>query len=221
MSEKDYLEKRRAMIDTIGAHASACGGRTGRPAISDAVTEAMLEVPRHRFVPESLRAFAYADQPLPIGHDKTISQPFIVALMVDLLDLQPHDRVLEIGTGLGYQSAVLSRLARDVYTVDIIAELASEAAEIFSDLQYSNIHVRIANGQYGWVDHAQYDKIIVAASADLVPQPLYDQLAVGGRLVMPVGPDDAQSLVLATKSESGIDTSDVLAVRFLRMVVAH
>ena len=222
MDDSAYRDKREAMIVTIADHALASGRHTGRSKISKAVCKAMLDVPRHRFVPEVLREFAYSDQPLPIGHDKTISQPFIVALMIDMLEIQPHDRVLEIGTGLGYQSAVLSRLAREVYTVDIISELASEATEILHDLQYSNVQVRIANGQYGWAEHAPYDKVIVATSADSVPQALVDQLRVGGYLIMPVGPDNSQNLKLVEKiAPDKIDSTDVLPVRFSRMVIVH
>ncbi len=221
MDDLDFLEQRKAMIATIADHALLSARVTGRPEIDSAVIEAMLEVPRHRFVPESMRAYAYSDRPLPIGHAKTISQPFIVALMVDLLQLAPTDRVLEIGTGLGYQTAVLSRLAGEVYSVDIISELASEATLNLEEMNYGNTNVRIANGQYGWAENAPFDKIIVAASSDSVPNALYDQLSSGGRLVMPVGTDDNQNLTLAKKQDSTIETFVVLPVRFSRMVVVH
>ncbi len=221
MSDVSYRDQREAMIHTIAEHALTSGRQTGRPVISDTVNAAMMEVPRHNFVPEVVREYAYSDQPLPIGHEKTISQPFIVALMVDLLEIEPDDRVLELGTGLGYQAAVLSRLARQVYTIDIISELAVEATAILESLEYDNVEVRIGNGQAGLPDLAPFDKIIVASSADQIPQPLIDQLRVGGRMTIPVGPDEFQDLVLLEKDDSGIDITKILPVRFSRMVIVH
>lgn len=209
------------MLRTITGHSAVCGNVTGRFDVSDEVKKAMLEVPRHKFVPEFVRDQAYEDCPLPIGHDKTISQPFIVALMIDLLDLTPNEKVLEVGTGLGYQAAVLSRVAGEVYTIDIISELASEAAEIISGLNYDNVTVQIGNGQLGWPEHAPFDKVIAAASADSIPNPLLDQLRIGGVLVMPVGAEDSQVLIRVEKSASGWTETSVLPVRFSRMVVVH
>ena len=224
MSEAEYEKLRKEMLFVIAEHAVSSGGMTGRSTIGNSVNEAMGEVPRHKFVPSQLIDAAYMDQPLPIGHDKTISQPFIVALMVDLLDLQPDERVLEVGTGLGYQAAVLSRIATSVYTVDIIGELAEGAIGNFQELGYSNIEVRIGNGYYGWAEQAPFDKIIVATSSDNIPDALIEQLKPGGRLVMPVGTEDNQALVLYVKQESGStepETKVILPVRFSRMVVAH
>ena len=220
-SEQDFTELRKEMLIIIAAHAAASADITGRPVISNAVYNAMLEVPRHLFVPEPIQAYAYGDRPLPIGHDKTISQPFIVALMCDLLEIEETDRVLEIGTGLGYQAAVLSRLAAEVYTIDIIGELATEAIHILTSLEYDNAHVRIANGAYGWSEFAPFDKIIVAASADEIPPMLVEQLNPGGLLVMPKGPDRDQNLVLLQKGVATNIEDEILPVRFSRMVIPH
>lgn len=224
MSEAEYERLRKDMLLVIAQHAASSGEVTGRSIIGNSVNLAMGEVPRHEFVPSQLVDVAYMDQPLPIGHDKTISQPFIVALMVDLLDLQYDEKVLEVGTGLGYQAAVLSRIATSVYTVDIIGELAEGAIENFQKLRYSNIEVRIGNGYYGWSEQAPFDKIIVATSSDSIPDALIEQLKPGGRLVMPVGPEESQTLVLYVKPESGSTEpapKEILPVRFSRMVVAH
>ncbi len=218
---KSYEEQRETMLLVIAAHAAACGEQTGRPVIEESVMEAMLKTPRHQFVPPKYRDFAYDDCPLPIGHDKTISQPFIVALMIDLLDVQVTDRVLEVGTGLGYQAAVLSHLAETVYTIDIIRELAEVASDSFAEVGYDNVHVRIANGAYGWREHAPFDKIIVAASAHEVPAALLDQVAPGGRLIMPVGAAENQNLILVQKGDATTFADEILPVRFSRLVVAH
>ena len=219
--DSNFEELRKTMVLVIAAHAVASGEESGRPVLSDSVMEAMFETPRHQFVPEKYRAYAYDDCPLPIGYEKTISQPFIVALMIDLLDVEEKDRVLEIGTGLGYQAAVLSHLAEQVYTVDIIGELAEQAIETFKVLEYDNVDVRIANGAYGWPEHAPFDKIVVAASADEVPDTLIAQLAPGGRLIMPVGTEEHQNLVLVQKGDSAAYSDEILPVRFSRLVVAH
>ncbi len=219
--DSTYDEMRKAMVLIVAAHAAASGEETGRPVLSDPVMEAMLETPRHRFVPDRLQPLAYDDCPLPIGHEKTISQPFIVALMIDLLDLDKDDRVLEVGTGQGYQAAVLSRIVTEVYSIDIIPELANCAIENLAAINYDNVRIRVANGAYGWPQHAPFDKIVVAASADEVPDALIAQLAPGGRLVMPVGPSDSQNLVLVQKGDSAAYVDDILPVRFSRLVVSH
>jgi protein-L-isoaspartate(D-aspartate) O-methyltransferase len=168
-----------------------------------AVIEAMRTVPRHRFVPENLRDQSYGDHPLPIGHGQTISQPVVVAAMSDALDVAPGDRVLEIGTGSGYQAAVLAAMGLEVFTVEIIPELAATAEAALEDLGY-DVTLKIGDGYFGWEEHAPFDAIIVTAAPDHVPQPLVDQLAPGGALVIPIGPVGAvQTLWRFTKDQSG------------------
>ena len=203
------------MIAVIAAQAVFSTGETGKPTIAARVLEAMGKVPRHEFVPAELRAYAYVDSPLPIGCNKTISQPFIVALMTDLLDPQPEDSVLEIGTGLGYQAAILAALVKKVYSVEIIEQLAQQASERLARQGCANVELRRANGYYGWPEHAPYDKIVVTAGADLVPPPLLQQLKAGGRMVMPSGLPDSQRLVLVEKDAAGrTKMKEILRVRF-------
>jgi protein-L-isoaspartate(D-aspartate) O-methyltransferase len=185
---------------------------------SAGVLEAMREVPRHLFVPEDLRDRAYADRPQYIGSGQTISQPYIVALMTELLELDGDERVLEIGTGSGYQAAVVSRLAREVYTIEIIAELAERAQETLTDLGYDNIHFRVGDGYEGWSEAAPFDAIVVTAAPPELPAALVEQLAVGGRLVVPVGGRLVQDLEVHTKTEDGLEMRKVIPVRFVPMV---
>jgi len=183
---------------------------------SSRVLAALREVPRHEFVPLEERDRAYEDRPLPIGHGQTISQPYIVAVMTELLDLSGDERVLEIGTGSGYQAAVLGRLAREVYTIEIVPELARRAEVDLRRLGFANVHVRDGDGYRGWPEHAPFDAIVVTAAPEHVPQPLVDQLAVGGRLVVPVG-DVSQDLVLITRDADGVREQRLLGVRFVPM----
>ncbi len=180
------------------------------------VLAAMRRVPRHRFVPENERAYAYGDGPLPIGQGQTISQPYIVAYMTQALELQAGDRVLEVGTGSGYQAAVLAELVKEVYTIEIVPELARSAELVLMELGYTNVYVRAGDGYRGWPDKAPFDAIIVTAAPDHVPQPLVDQLAVGGRLVIPIGSWD-QEMVIITKTDKGVLQHRTIGVRFVPM----
>jgi protein-L-isoaspartate(D-aspartate) O-methyltransferase len=182
------------------------------------VLQAMRIVPRHRFVPEEIRPFAYRDSPLPIGLDQTISQPYIVALMTQLAEPQAGDRALEVGTGSGYQAAVLSRLVGQVFTIEILADLAERARGTLAELDYANVRVRHGDGYDGWVEESPFDIILVTAAAPRVPQPLIDQMAENGRLVIPVGGAwDIQELKLYRKRGAKLEISEVLPVRFVPM----
>ncbi len=215
MTDSDFTTLRQNMVAEIVAHTIFLTARLGKAALDRRVLEAMAQVPRHEFVRLELQPLAYADTPLPSGYGKTISQPFIVALMTDLLELQPNDRVLEIGTGLGYQSAILATLARRVYSVELIEELSLEARQRLARQGYSNVELRVGDGRAGWPEHAPFDKIIVTAAPDLVPLSLIYQLKPGGRMVLPAGLPDAQQLMLVTKDSSGaLSTREFLPVRF-------
>jgi protein-L-isoaspartate(D-aspartate) O-methyltransferase len=183
---------------------------------NDRVLDAMLNVPRHLFIPESARGGAYGDFPVPIGNGQTISQPYIVAFMTQALDVGPADRVLEIGTGSGYQAAVLSVLVKEVFTIEIIEPLADRARTTLTDLGYRNIQVRSGNGYLGWPEHAPYDRIIVTAAPDDVPRALVEQLKIGGLMAIPVGVDD-QELRILRRLPTGLETITTLPVRFVPM----
>jgi protein-L-isoaspartate(D-aspartate) O-methyltransferase len=190
----------------------------GREAITDSnVVRAMLAVPRHEFLPEGLRHLAYIDDPLPIGHNQTISQPYIVALMTQVLELKPDDRVLEIGTGSGYQAAVLSEIVEEVYSIEIVEPLAVEARETLDRLGIENVFTRIGDGYRGWPEYAPFDAIIVTAAPDHVPQPLVDQLAIGGRMVIPVGSYYQELLLLKKGPDGNITRERGIPVRFVQM----
>jgi protein-L-isoaspartate(D-aspartate) O-methyltransferase len=181
-----------------------------------AVLDALRKVPRHLFVPEAYRHRSYDDTPLPIGHEQTISQPFIVGLMSDLLALDGSDKVLEIGTGSGYQAAILGELAAEVYTIEIVEPLAERASGVLEELGYQNVHVRAGDGYRGWPSQAPFDAVILTAAPPAIPQPLIDQLREGGILVAPVG-EGEQDLVVLEKTASGVTRSRVIAVRFVPM----
>jgi protein-L-isoaspartate(D-aspartate) O-methyltransferase len=180
------------------------------------ILEAMRTVPRHRFVPDALSDQAYGDYPLPIGWEQTISQPYIVALMCDLIGAQGGERILEIGTGSGYHAAVLSRLVREVYTIEIVEPLGRRADETLRSLGYDNVHVRLGDGYRGWPEAAPFDAIVLTAAPAEVPQPLLDQLKVGGRMILPLG-RHTQDLVVITRTGEGFERRSVAAVRFVPM----
>ncbi len=206
------------MVAEIAAETIFASAEIGRAALAPRVLEVIGSVPRHEFVPVEIQAYAYANMPLPIGFNKTISQPFICALMTDLLDLREADTVLEIGTGLGYQAAVLSELAQTVYSVEIIEELGQQAKRRLARRGCSNVVLRIGNGYHGWAEHAPYDKVIVTAAPDLIPPPLLNQLKPGGRMVIPTGLPESQQLVLVEKDAEGrARTKAILRVRFSQL----
>lgn len=182
---------------------------------------ALLEVPRHLFVDDAMRARAYGDYPLPIAAGQTISQPYIVAFMTQALQLQGEERVLEIGTGSGYQAAVLSRLCRQVYTVERINALLANARKVFDSLRYYNIVAKLDDGTMGWLEHAPYDAIIVTAGGPEIPAPLIDQLGDPGRLIIPVGDQDIQDLQLLTKRDGEIEVESLASVRFVDLIGEH
>jgi protein-L-isoaspartate(D-aspartate) O-methyltransferase len=191
--------------------------RHGRDITNTRVLAVMGRVPRHEFVPERLRSEAYSDRPLPIGHAQTISQPYVVAFMTEQLDPQLTDRVLEVGTGSGYQAAVLAGLVADVYTIEIVEDLARQAAADLKRLGYTNVHVRAGDGYQGWAEKAPFDSVIVTCAPEHVPQPLIDQLKDGGRLIIPVGPAWHQDLVLLRKRGGKLEQHAVLPVSFVPM----
>ena len=185
--------------------------------IEDAsVLRAMEKVPRHRFVPEQIRHLAYSDRPLPIGMEQTISQPAIVAYMTEVADTSKKEKVLEIGTGSGYQAAILGEVAGEVYTIEIIPELAERARGVLDELGYKNVFVKAGNGYLGWPEHAPFDAIVVTAAPDEIPQALVDQLAVGGKMVIPVGTGD-QEMVIVEKTRKGVTQKRTIPVRFVPM----
>lgn len=215
-AENSYEQARQRMVDNQIAFPF-----DSRPAVVNAgVIQAMRTVPRHRFVDERYIEMAYSDRPLPIGHGQTISQPYIVAYMTELLGVSKDDIVLEVGTGSGYQAAVLAGLVKHVYTIEIVEPLAHQSKRILSELSYDNITVKAGDGYLGWPEHGPFDGIIVTAAPDHVPQPLIDQLKPGGRMVLPVGPSwSTQRLTLLTKKEDGgVDKEIVMAVGFVPLV---
>jgi protein-L-isoaspartate(D-aspartate) O-methyltransferase len=222
MSDKHFAILRRQMVELIEIQVELMSDELGQEALSEQVLAAMRRVPRHLFVAPSLASLAYQNTPLPIGFDKTISQPFIVALMTDLLAPQRHESVLEVGTGLGYQTAVLAELAGHIWSVEIVEELGSHAQMRLQPLGYSPVDIRIGDGSRGWVEHAPYDKILATAAAEQPPAALLEQLKPGGRLVLPLGPADDQRLTVIDKDAVGqTRTRDLIPVRFslLEMVI--
>ncbi|MCG5524743.1 protein-L-isoaspartate(D-aspartate) O-methyltransferase [Ectothiorhodospira haloalkaliphila] len=208
------------LIEQVRLDFKATADTTGLQSMSPEVEAALIRVPRNRFVPAGQQSHAWENTALPIGHQQTISQPFVVALMTQLLDLAPEARVLEVGTGCGYQTAILAELAREVFTIEVIPELAEGAQERLGALGYGNIHTRVGDGHAGWPEEAPFDAIIVTAGAPRIPASLEDQLRPGGRMVIPVNSNwQSQDLVVATRDEEGeLDCQRVLAVRFVPLV---
>src|SRR5256884_1286747 len=218
MRAEDLKALREHMLAVIAAGAFGLRDTIGKSALDERVMMAMGKVPRHAFVPIELQPYAYENIPLPIGFAKTISQPFIVALMTDLLDIKADDSVLEIGTGLGYQAAILAQLARKVYSVEIIDELGQAAKQRLRQQGCRNVELKIANGYHGWSEHAPFDKVIVTAAPDLIPPPLIHQLKAGGKMVIPAGLPDAHQLVLVETNGNGkVTTKEILQVRFSQL----
>ena len=223
MLADEYAGFRREMLTTIARLASMTAESTGVETIGPAVMDAIGRVLRHEFVPEEVESAAYANRPLPIGHGQTISQPYIVALMTHLLEVGAGGRVLEIGTGSGYQAAVLAELDTNVHTIEIVEPLARQAQRRLARLGYDGVETRLGDGYYGWPEAAPFDAIIVTAAAGHVPPPLVEQLAPGGVLVIPVGePFAVQLLLLVRKQENGeVSVRQILPVRFVPLTGGH
>jgi len=218
MNEGHFAILRRHMVEVIGIHTDLMSDELGKEALDAGVMTAVLQVPRHLFVPDVLAHLAYQDMPLPIGFEKTISQPFITAFMTDLLAPERHEAVLEIGTGLGYHAAILAELAGRVWTVEVVEEFATEAELRLNELGYNRVGIRIGDGSRGWGEHAPYDKILVTAAAEQPPPALLEQLRPGGRMVLPVGLGEAQQLTVVDKNAEGrLSFREVLPVRFSQL----
>ncbi len=209
MTQEEFAQQREQMVETQ---------LKSRDIRNERVLEAMKKVPRHLFMPASVRQYAYVDSPVPIGQRQTISQPYIVALMTQTVDPKPGDRSLEVGTGSGYQAAVLGELVQEVYTIEIIPDLAERAEKALAELGYDNVEVRQGDGYQGWPEKAPFDIILITAAPEEIPQPLIDQLAEGGRLVVPVGPQgEVQTLTLVTKEKGEVKRAYITDVRFVPM----
>lgn len=222
MTEEHLAILRRHMVEMIDIHFDIAEQEIGTGRLDPRLRAALLKVPRHMFVPAQLAILAYQDTPLPLGFDKTVSQPFIGALMIELLDVRPGDRVLEIGTGLGYQAAVLAELGAEVWSVEIVEEFAGEATARLGAVGYGGVSIRVGDGSRGWAEHAPFDKILVTAAARETPRPLIDQLKPGGRIVLPLGPkDEVQQLSVVTRQPDGdIESRQVMPVRFTQLETA-
>jgi len=223
LAGQDFERERSELVEEVRADVRYTSRQLGREELDPKVLGALGRVPRHEFVPSDYRRYAYRNRPLPIGYGQTISQPYIVAIMTDLLDLERADAVLEVGTGSGYQAAILAELVDQVYTIEVIPELGEQVRKRLTRLGYGNVVTRIGDGYYGWPEHAPFDAVIVTAASGHVPPPLIKQLRPGGRMVIPVGgPFSTQQLMLLTKTANGeIRSRQVLPVAFVPLTGEH
>jgi protein-L-isoaspartate(D-aspartate) O-methyltransferase len=222
-ADDPYTVERAKLVEEVAALAAYTGNETGRDKLEARVLDALAKVPRHRFVPDDQEKYAYRNRPLPIGYGQTISQPYIVALMTDLLNVKPGQRVLEIGTGSGYQAAILAELGAEVYTIEIVEPLGKRAEATLAAVGYGKVKVRVGDGYFGWEAHAPFDAIIVTAAASHVPPALVTQLKPGGRMVIPVGAQFlTQHLQLVEKEADGsVVSKQTLPVRFVPLTGGH
>jgi protein-L-isoaspartate(D-aspartate) O-methyltransferase len=222
-AKENYKEERRQMVVVIQNMVAMTESYTGKQSLDKRVADAMMAVPRHKFVPSDNRSYAYENTALPISHMQTISQPYIVALMTDLAAVTSESVVLEVGTGSGYQAAVLSELVSHVYSIEIVKALGLEAKSLLQELGYDNVTVKIGDGYYGWFEHAPFDAILVTAAAEQIPEQLIQQLKPGGRLIIPVGEQGkTQSLRILIKGSDGeIEQRDILPVTFVPLTGEH
>ncbi|MCD4667940.1 MAG: protein-L-isoaspartate(D-aspartate) O-methyltransferase [Sulfurimonas sp.] len=223
ITDAHYDKQRKKLIEIIKQEVKNTSEYLGKDKLDKRVIDAINSVPRHKFVPFYSRLYAYKNRPLPIGHGQTISQPYIVAIMTDLLNLKQSDRVLEIGTGSGYQAAIAAQIVKEVYSIEVIESLGLEARKRLNQLGYNNIKTRIADGYYGWKEHAPYDAIIVTAAAGHIPPPLLKQLKPGGTMIIPVGDFMfVQKLILIQKDQKGdLTTRQIMSVRFVPLTGKH
>ena len=217
MTEQHLALFRRHMVEIVEMHFDLAGDEIGKDSLDPQLRRALMDVPRHLFVPESLMLMSYQDTPLPIGFDKTISQPFIGALMIELLGIEPGNRVLEVGTGFGYQAAVMAEMGAEVFSVEVVEEFAEAARSRFAVLGH-DVEVRIGDGSRGWEEHSPFDRVLVTAAAAEPPAALVEQLQPGGKMVIPIGSDEVQQLSVVEKAaDSTASTRPVMPVRFTRL----
>ena len=219
LTEQHLAMFRRHMVEIIDMHFDLAEEEIGKPAPDPGLRRALLDVPRHLFVPEALMLMSYQDTPLPIGFDKTVSQPFIGALMIDLLGVEPEARILEVGTGLGYQAAVMAEMGAELFSVEVVEEFAEAAKARLAALGYG-VQIRVGDGSRGWVEHAPFDRIRVTAAAAEPPAALVEQLSDGGRMVIPLGGQEVQQLSVVEKSAGGTTTRAIMPVRFTQLEIA-